>query len=258
MTEENFRFTGISRLYGARSGKLLENSHICIIGLGGVGSWSAEALVRSGVGEITLVDLDDICITNVNRQLHALDGNIGKLKIRALEQRCLLINPEVKIHCIEDFLTADSVNEILSTKFDYVIDAIDSLDNKAILINEALKRSLPIITVGGAGGKQDATQIRVDDLSKSWNDRLLQKLRKKLRKDFDFPMDDSLFGVKSVFSPELPFLADEEGEVCQIRKDQQRSYRLDCYTGFGSATFVTGTFGFVAAGEVVKSICSRD
>ncbi len=257
MSEENYRFSGISRLYGAQAPSALRSAHICVVGIGGVGSWTVEALVRSGVGRITMVDLDDICITNVNRQLHALDGNIGRLKVRALEERCLLINPDVKISAIEEFLTSSTVEDILSEEFDYVVDAIDSLDNKAVLVDECLKRSIPIITIGGAGGKQDPTKILVDDLANSWNDRLLQRLRKKLRREYSYPTDRTPFNIKSVFLPELPFLAQDDGSVCQIRKEEQKSYRLDCYTGFGSAAFVTGTFGFVAASEVVKDICSK-
>ena len=257
MSDENYRFSGISRLYGSTAPKALAEAHVCVVGIGGVGSWTVEALVRSGVGEITMVDLDDICITNVNRQLHALDGSIGKSKVLALKERCLLINPDLKVNPIEDYLTPSSANQILATSYDYVVDAIDSIENKAVLIDECLKRNIPVLTIGGAGGKKDPSKVLVEDLSQSWNDRLLQRLRKNLRKEYSFPVDRTPFNVLSIFSPELPFLARDDGSVCQIEKEEQKSYKLDCYSGYGSASFVTGTFGFVAAAEVVKAISSK-
>jgi tRNA A37 threonylcarbamoyladenosine dehydratase len=257
MSNNEFRFSGISRLYGSKAESILENAHICVVGIGGVGTWSVEALARSGVGELTLVDLDDICVTNVNRQLHALDGEIGNLKVSAMAKRCKLINPNIKVNEVADFFTKTSSQEILSTKFDFVIDAIDSLENKAILVDECLKRNLKIVTVGGAGGKQDPTKVMVEDLANSWNDRLLQRLRKKLRGDFNFPRGDESFGVFSVFSPELPFLQNEDGTVCQSKKEEQKSYRLDCYTGYGSSSPVTGTFGLVAANVAIKELVNN-
>lgn len=255
MSEDNYRFSGISRLYGEQASLALSHSHVCVVGVGGVGSWSVEALVRSGVGEITIVDLDDICITNVNRQLHAMDSTVGKLKIDVLKERSKQINPNVKINTIADFLTKKTVKDILSTEYSYIIDAIDSLENKATLVVEARKKNIPIITVGGAGGKQDATKVLIEDLSKSWNDRLLQRLRKTLRKEFGYPKDGSPFNIKCVFSHELPFVPQEDGSVFQMKNEEHRSTRLDCHSGYGSATFITGTIGFIAAGEVVKDLC---
>lgn len=254
MSNNEFRFSGISRLYGSKAGPILKNSHVCIIGIGGVGAWSVEALARSGVGELTLVDLDDICVTNVNRQLHALDGEIGNLKVESMAKRCKLINPDIKINEITDFFTASTSDKILSQDFDYVIDAIDSFENKILLVNECHKRNIKVVTVGGAGGKQDPTKVAVDDLTKSWNDRLLQKLRKKLRRDYEFPRGGAKFDVLSVFSSELPFLQNEDGSVSQTRNEEQKSYRLDCHTGYGSSSPVTGTFGLVAANVVIKEL----
>ena len=257
MTNYEMRFGGIKRLYGDVALDILKKSHVCVIGIGGVGSWSVEALARSGVGKITLVDLDEICVTNVNRQVHALDGQIGKSKVEVMKQRALLINPEIQIEYFLDFFTEDSASEILEVKYDYVIDAIDSLVNKAILINECLKRSIPVLTVGGAGGKLDPTTVLVEDLCDSWNDRLLQKLRKYLRGNYSFPREKVKFGVKSVFSHELPYLYQDDGSVCQITNAELKSYKLDCYTGYGSITPVTATLGFVAANEVIKDLISK-
>jgi tRNA A37 threonylcarbamoyladenosine dehydratase len=257
MSEESFRFSGVNRLYGNHSEEVLAKSHVCVMGIGGVGSWSVEALARSGVGKITLVDLDEICITNVNRQIHALDGEIGKLKIESIAKRCNLINPNIEINCIADFFTKSSAEEILSIDFDYVIDAIDSIDNKILLAVECTKRKIPLVTVGGAGGKQDPTQVHKGDLTQAFNDRLLHRLRKRLRQEHGFPREGVSFGIQSVFSPELPYLQNEDGSVCQTKKDEQKSYKLDCYTGYGSISPVTGTFGFSAASIVISSLLKK-
>ncbi|WP_127714097.1 ThiF family adenylyltransferase [Halobacteriovorax sp. HLS] len=257
MTDYDMRFGAIKRLYGNLALDKLKSSHVCVIGIGGVGSWSVEALARSGVGKITIVDLDDICITNVNRQIHAIDGQIGRPKVEVMKSRALVINPEIQIDSIQDFFTENTAEDILSHNFDYVIDAIDSLVNKAILINECVKRNLKVVTVGGAGGKQDPTKVLVEDLCDSWNDRLLQKLRKHLRGHFDFPREKVKFGVKSIFSHELPYLYQDDGSVCQITNAQLKGHKLDCYSGYGSITPVTATLGFVAANEVIKDLISK-
>lgn len=257
MSEENFRFSGVNRLYGNHAEQVLSNSHVCVMGIGGVGSWSVEALARSGVGELTLVDLDDICVSNVNRQIHALDGEIGKLKVESIAKRCLLINPKIKINCIADFFTKSSAEEILANNFDYIIDAFDSIDNKILLAVECSKRKIPLVTVGGAGGKQDPTQVLSGDLTKAFNDRLLHRLRKRLRQENGFPRGEVEFGIQSVFSPELPYLQNDDGSVCQTKKDEQKSYKLDCYTGYGSISPVTGTFGFSAASIVITSLLKK-
>ncbi|OUR99780.1 tRNA threonylcarbamoyladenosine dehydratase [Halobacteriovorax marinus] len=257
MSENDYRFSGISRLYGPEAREKLEAAHVCVVGVGGVGSWCVEALARSGVGELTLIDLDDICVTNVNRQLHALDETIGQLKIEVLAKRCKLINPLLKVNILAEFFTPKSADKLLSNKFTYVVDAIDSIENKILLIDECLKRGQPILTTGAAAGKQDPTKILVEDLSKTWNDRLLQRVRKTMRQRLGYPRDGRPFNVLSVFCHELPFFPHEDGSVCQIKKEDQKNLKLDCNSGYGSATFVTGTFGFVAASEVVREICKK-
>lgn len=153
MSDLENRFGGISRLYGQDGFNKLKNAHVCVVGIGGVGSWTVEALVRSGVGAITLVDLDDICTSNTNRQLHAMDGNFGKQKIDAMGERCRLINPEVKVSLKNYFFSERTIEDLLTEPFDYLVDAMDSLKEKCLLIATCKNRKIPMVTVGGAGGK---------------------------------------------------------------------------------------------------------
>src|SRR5687767_11894048 len=183
------RFGGIQRLYGRAGMERLRAAHVAVIGVGGVGSWTVEALARSGIGKLTLIDADEVCVSNVNRQLPAVDGEIGIAKVEALAKRMRAINPELVIDTKQDFFTPESAETLLSEKFDYVVDAIDSLSNKALLISECRRRGLRVITSGGAGGKKDGTAVRVTDLAQASHDPLLQKLRKKLRTDYGFSTD---------------------------------------------------------------------
>ena len=225
----------------------LRAAHVAVIGVGGVGSWTVEALARSGIGRLTLIDADEVCVSNVNRQLPALDGKIGIAKVDALAKRMHAINPELSIEAKQDFFTAETANDLLTVKFDFVVDAIDTLANKALLIAECRKRGLPVITSGGAGGRKDGTSVRVADLAQASHDPLLQKLRKKLRAEFGFSVDPKLpFGIPAVYSPEIP----TPPESCEA------GLRMDCNSGYGAVTFVTGAFGFAAAGWVVNSIAA--
>ena len=225
----------------------LRVAHVAVIGVGGVGSWTVEALARSGIGKLTLIDADEVCVSNVNRQLPAVDGEIGIAKVEALAKRMRAINPELVIDTKQDFFTPESAESLLGEKFDYVVDAIDSLSNKALLISECRTRRLPVITSGGAGGKKDGTAVRVTDLAQASHDPLLQKLRKKLRTDYGFSTDSKLpFGIPAVYSPEMP----TPPESCEA------GLRMDCNSGYGAVTFVTGVFGFAAAGFVVNEIAS--
>jgi tRNA A37 threonylcarbamoyladenosine dehydratase len=230
------RFGGISRLFGISSQKKLANSHVCIIGLGGVGSWAVEALARSGVGELTLIDMDEICVTNTNRQLHALEDTIGKSKGMLLEQRVKLINPDIKVNCIDDFLTEKTLESYLSQEYSYILDCIDGVKHKCDLINYCYQNKKKLITVGAAGGKQDPTQICVDDLSRTINDMLLTRVRKKLRQNYRFPRGAKKFKIMSVYSKELAYYPQAQGEVCQ-NKESANGKNLDCETGLGTATF---------------------
>ncbi|KYK90631.1 tRNA threonylcarbamoyladenosine dehydratase, partial [Aggregatibacter actinomycetemcomitans] len=180
------RFGGIGRLYGADALARLRKTHICVIGIGGVGSWAVEALARSGIGKITMIDMDDICVTNINRQIHALSGNIGQLKTDIMQQRVRLINPECAVNIIDDFLSSENLAQYLHNDYDYVIDAIDHVKTKAALIAYCKWHKINIITVGGAGGQTDPSQIQIADLSRTIQDPLLAKVRSVLRKDYHF------------------------------------------------------------------------
>jgi len=161
----NNRFSGVARLYGIEGLKRLLHSHVLIIGLGGVGTWAAEAIARSGVGHMTLVDLDEVCITNTNRQIHALTNTVGKSKVMVMKERILAINPQCKVNAIEEFFTDKSADAILDIKYDYVIDAFDSLQNKCVLASKCKERNIPLIITGGAAGKRNPALLKIDDLA---------------------------------------------------------------------------------------------
>ncbi len=258
MTNYDARFGGIKRLLGADAQSRLHRAHVCVIGVGGVGSWAVEALARTGVGRLTLVDLDDICISNVNRQLHALTGEFGKSKVAAMAARVRLISPDCEVHEHQALFTARTADDILAPTFDAVLDAIDTKMIKALLIAKCRAHTIPVVTTGGAGGRRDPLLVRVEDLAHTAHDGLLQNVRKLLRVKHGFPRGKhSRFGVPCVYSPEAKVYPAKDGAVCAVREPGTRQ-RLDCRSGYGTATFVTGTFGFVAASEVVKLIISGD
>jgi len=251
------RFGGIARLYGKDGLEKLRAAHVSVIGIGGVGTWAAEALARSGIGALTLVDLDEICVTNINRQLHALTETVGRSKVEVMAERIRAINPECRVTAEQKFFNTQTATELLAPKFDAVLDAIDSVSNKVLLLAKCREKNLPVVACGGAGGRRDATQIRTADLAKVSHDRLLAEVRKQLRKEFQFPIDGSLMGVECVFSAEAPVFAQPDGSVCENRTTREDGTRLNCNGGLGSATFVTGAFGFAAAGMVVRKIAER-
>ena len=247
------RFGGLARLYGRTGLDRLRRAHVAVIGLGGVGSWAVEALARCGVGELTLIDLDDVCISNVNRQLHALEGELGKPKVDVMERRAKAINPQATVHAVHSFFLKSNAEEILKSGFDAVVDAIDSPSLKCLLIALCRDRRIPVVVVGSAGGRQDPTCVEVTDLAFSSGDRLLLQVRRKLRRDYGFARGDQPFGVECVVSREMPVFPTAQGCVSSDRA-QAVDLRLDCRNGFGTASFVTGTFGLVAASRVVQKI----
>ena len=247
------RFGGVARLYGLEGFRKISRAHVMVIGVGGVGSWAVEMLARSGVGKISLVDLDDVCESNINRQVHALQPTIGRPKIDAMAERIRGINPGCEVVCHHQYLTASSSESILSGDIDFVFDAIDSLRHKVVILKTCRQKKIPLLISGGAGGRTDPTQIRIEDLSRSRNDRLLQKMRKELRMKHGFPRDPKRkFGVQCVFSTELARLPTENAESCN--PEPTRSLRLDCESGYGTLGSVTAAFGMAAAASIVSKL----
>lgn len=242
------RFGGIARLYSPEGLETLRRAHVCVVGIGGVGSWAVEALARSGVGKLTLIDMDDICVTNINRQIHAISGEIGKLKTEVMAERVGKINPECEVNIIDDFLTQDNLSDYLTRGYDYVIDAIDSVNVKAALIAFCKRQKIKVITVGGAGGQTDPSQIQIADLARTIQDPLAARVRGLLRKQYGFRKGEGAkFGVECVFSTQ-PLIFPQVGEGCEV------SATMNCANGFGAITMVTATFGFFAASRVIAKL----
>ena len=239
------RFGGIDRLYGPGSLARLAAAHACIVGIGGVGSWAAEALARSGVGRLTLIDLDHVAESNVNRQVHALEGTLGQAKVLAMGERIAAINPQCTVVCVEEFVTAENVAALLPA-CDVVLDCIDQVQAKAALIAHCRRLKWPVVTTGGAGGRTDPTKIRIDDLARTVQDALASKLRARLRKDYGFTRDPKKkFGVPCVFSDEqIRRPQGGDGLACDL--DEAGLHGLNC-AGYGSSVAVTAGFGFAAA-----------
>lgn len=258
MSDYQLRFGGITRLYGVKGANIIAQSHVCIIGIGGVGSWVAEAFARNGIGKITLIDLDDICTTNINRQIHALSDTVGESKVDVMADRILQINPECQINRIEDFVTADNLTSLITSEFDYVVDAIDSVNVKTAIIAHCKRNKLPIITIGGAGGQTDPSKISICDLSQTFQDPLLAKVRNLLRRDYNFSRNTKRkFSIDAVFSSEQLVYPSNDGEVCHSKQGQEGATRLDCSSGFGATTHVTACFGFFAVGKAIEKMIRK-
>jgi len=249
------RFSGIDRLYGLGSLERLSHCKVAVVGLGGVGSWVVEALARSAVGAMTLIDADDICLSNTNRQLPALEGAYGCNKAEVMTERCHAINPLLDVRALPVFLTPSNLAELLDDGFDLVIDACDSFRSKVELIAWCRRRKQPVLTVGSAGGRTDPTLVRVRDLSRTEHDAMLALVRKKLRSEFNFPKNrQRYFGVSAVYSLENVRYPHPDGKVSGQRPglDADTTLKLDCRTGLGAATHITGTFAFVATGKALE------
>lgn len=251
------RFGGIARLYGTVAAERLATARVAVVGIGGVGSWVAEALARSGVGTIILQDLDELCITNTNRQIHALEGTYGQPKVDVMAERLRLINPGIEVVSLLSFYTVSAPERLFDTAPDIVVDAIDTMRPKAHLIAECRRRGVPIVTCGGAGGRIDATCINVADLARTCGDNMLSQLRKTLRREYNFPLHDKCpeIGIPCVYSPERPRFPRCDGSVSCEREPGQKG-GIGCASGFGSATHITGTFGFMAAGAALQFLTS--
>ncbi|ETX12147.1 sulfur acceptor protein CsdL [Marinomonas ushuaiensis DSM 15871] len=254
MTDEQ-RFGGIRRLYGDAAYEAFSQAHVCVIGIGGVGSWAAEALVRSGIGKITLIDMDDVCITNTNRQIHALEGTVGQSKVDVMAERLVLINPNCQITTIEDFITPENLSELLSEPFNYIIDCIDSIKPKAALVAWCKRNKRKMITIGGAGGQTDPTKIQTGDLSLTVGDPLAAKLRNFLRRYYNFSRNTKRrFNIECVYSVEELKYPQGDGTVSKDRVKGDTETKMNCDTGFGASTAVTASFAFVAVSRVLERI----
>lgn len=263
--QHHLRFSGVGRLYSSGTSP---NAHLDIVdklaastcavfGIGGVGTWAAEALCRSGVGNLILVDMDEICISNVNRQLHATTSTIGKSKIHEMERRLLDINPNINTTTIFDFVTLDNIDEMMDLLPPdcVVLDCIDGQREKAALIVACYERGMSVVTCGGAAGRKDPTKIVCDDLTNAQEDRLLFRCRKLLRKEYDWPKGPAQgeknnhkvkpWGIPAVFSTEIQKSVDQSGTAGSLRR---------CDGALGTACFLTGTYGFVAASRVIDMI----
>ena len=262
------RFGGIARLYGAAALARFRRAHVCVVGVGGVGSWAVEALARSAIGHLTLIDLDNVAESNINRQIQALTDTLGQAKIGALAERIAQINPTCRVTQIEDFITPENLEQMIGGhEYDYVIDAIDSVKAKTALIAYCRANKIALITIGSAGGQVDPTRIDVRDLSKTEQEPLLAKVRKRLRSHYGFPRGiKNKFDVDAVFSME-PLRFPEDDATCSVDGDERGGERggqrggvtaggvtgLNC-AGFGSSMVVTASFGMIAAAHLLRKL----
>ena len=255
MNKQRFshRFGGVERLYEAPGLDKLQQAHFCVVGIGGVGTWVAEGFARSGIGQITLIDIDDICITNTNRQAHALQDTIGQAKVEAMAQRIKQINPDCVVNSIEDFVLPDNVATYITPDMDIIIDATDSISAKAAMIAYCKRNKIKIITIGGAGGQIDPRQVTSGDLAKTTQDPLAAKLRSVLRRDYNFSKNTQRrFGIECIYSTEQLRYPQGDGTVSKQKPISEGAAKLDCETGFGASVAVTATFGFVAVAQAVN------
>ena len=238
------RFGGIIRLYGEKKFRLIQNCHVCVVGIGGVGSWVVESLVRHGVGKITLIDMDHIVESNINRQIHALDSTDGESKIKAMKNRIVDINPTCVVDCVDDFLEESNIESHISSRFDFIIDAIDQSSVKTSLAEYCQSKNLSLIMVGGAGGRVDPARIKIADLSKTFGDPLLSNIRKHFNKKNK--LSKSKYKIPTIFSDE-PII---KSDACET---DQSGGGLSC-DGYGSSLNITATMAFYVVAYIFSKI----
>jgi tRNA threonylcarbamoyladenosine dehydratase len=243
------RFAALDRLYGVAGGNRIRDAHVAVIGIGGVGSWAAEALARSGVGRLTLIDLDHVSESNINRQVHAITQTVGQSKVKAMQERIATINPECQVNCVDEFVSPQNWPALLAGDVNAVVDACDQMSAKTTLAACSFHSSVDFITVGAAGGKRLAHKVDVDDLSQCTHDPLLAQLRYQLRKHHRAARDGKKIGIACVFSRES---VAAPAPSCAVENDNS----LNCH-GYGSVVSVTAAFGFCAAGWVIEKIGTR-
>lgn len=261
------RFGALSRLYGPEAPSRIRNAHVAVAGLGGVGSWTVEALARCGVGALTLIDLDHIAESNVNRQIHALSSTLGQSKVDAMAERVLAINPECRITRVDDFVSPENVGEVLPGPYTVIIDCTDQAAAKIAMILHARALGVPMLLCGGAGGKTDPLALRAGDLSGAVNDALLSKLRNKLRREHGFPRASDKngkalkrvpkMGVHALWFDQPAILPDAWTKPREGEDDMGASgmnvapQGLSC-AGYGSVVTVTAAMGMAAANEALR------
>lgn len=251
------RFGGVRRLYGTAAFEHFQRAHVCVIGIGGVGAWTAEALARSAIGRLTLIDPDYLAESNINRQIHALTHELGKPKVDAMKARIHAINPRCQVSCVDEFLTPENVDEILVQSFDYVVDAIDSARAKTALIIHCRRQRIRLVCIGAAGGQIDPGRVQLADLARTTEDPLLAKVRASLRRTHGFPREPGKkFGIDCVYSTEPLTYPSVEGGVCYERPEDAHLHGLNC-AGFGSSVCVTASFGLRAAAHVLNKLAAR-
>lgn len=252
------RFGGIARLYGADGLAKFKAAHVCVVGVGGVGSWVVEALARSAIGKITLIDLDNVAESNINRQIQALTSTLGQAKVTALAERIAQINPSCQVIQVEDFITPENLPEMIKApQFDYVVDAIDSVKAKTALLAFCRAEAIPVVTIGGAGGQIDPSRIEIRDLCRTEQEPLLSLVRKRLRQNYGFPRGTkNKFGIDAVFSMEplkFPDASCAVDDVVDAAATEDGITGLNC-AGFGSAMVVTASFGMQATAFVLRKL----
>jgi len=254
------RFGGVERLYGKIALSNFKKAHVIVIGIGGVGSWAVEALARNAIGKLTLIDMDVVAESNINRQLPALTSTLGRNKIDVMSDRIREINPDCEIVLIDDFITQDNLAKLIDDNANYVIDCIDSSRVKAALIAWCKRRKIKIITLGGAGGQTDPSLIKIADLSKTEHDPLLSKTRKLLRQDYGFSSNiKRRFAVPCVFSSEHLKYVTLTGEMSNHKPATSgQNNDLSCAGGIGSSVMVTASCAFIAVSYVLEKISHKN
>ena len=252
------RFSGLGRIFGVDALPVLQSGNFCVVGIGGVGSWAAEALARSGIGAITLIDHDDIDSSNTNRQIHTLESTIDLSKVEVLRDRIISINPECHCTAVDDLVTRATLERFEFTQFDYVIEAIDHVSHKLSLMHYCRRFKIPCISTGGAGGQVDPTRIEIADLTRTYNDPLLAKVRSTLRHQLGYTRNPKRrFSMDCVFSTEQPIYPVGDGSVSHAKPESEERTTLDCDTGIGSFVGVTAAFGMTAASHAINRYLAK-